>query len=119
MPDVDCKSRDLTRGWRAVFFWCLPVLALVAGSDFQRARLWLWIPALIVMGAACLANAARCGRVHCYIFGPLSLLAAVYAALWGLHIVPMQPAIFLDTILGIAVLACLTEIPFGRYRRQV
>jgi hypothetical protein len=38
---------------------------------------WLWVPALVVAGSACLANASRCGRLHCFITGPLFLLAAV------------------------------------------
>jgi hypothetical protein len=118
MMDQSCKTRDLTRGWSAVVLWCLPVTALVVGSCYQKTALLLWIPALVVMGVACVANAARCGRVHCYVTGPLLLLAAVYVVLWGFHLVPMQPAIFLDSILGVAVLACLAEIPLGRYRKN-
>jgi hypothetical protein len=79
----------------------------------------LWISAFLAMGAACLANAARCGRVHCYVTGPLLLLAAAYVTLSGFHLVPMQPGIFLNIIFGVAVLACLAEIPLGRYRRKV
>ena len=79
----------------------------------------LWLPALLMMGVACLRNAARCGRVHCYITGPLSLLAAVYVALSAFHVVPMQPGMFLNIILGVAVLAYLAEIPFGKYRKRV
>lgn len=37
----------------------------------------------------------------------------------GFHFVPMQLGIFLDTILAVAVLACLAEIPFGKYRNRV
>jgi hypothetical protein len=119
MPAQNCESSDLARGWSAVLFWGVPVIALVVGSYFTRARLVLWLPALIVMGVACLRNAARCGRVHCYVTGPLSLLAAVYLALSAFHVVPMQPGTFLNIILGVAVLACLAEIPFGRYRKTV
>jgi hypothetical protein len=118
MPEPCCKTNDLARGWSAVRLWGLPVIALVVGSYSQRARLVLWIPALLVMGVACLRNAARCGRVHCYITGPLSLLAAVYVVLAGFHLVPIQPGIFLDIILAVAVLACLAELPFGKYRKR-
>ena len=51
--------------------------------------------------------------------GPLFLVAAVYVVLWGFHLVPMQLGIFLDTILGITVLAYLAEIPLGKYRKSV
>lgn len=118
MPDRHCETSDLARGWSAVLLWGLPVIALVVGSYYPRARLVLWIPALVVMGVACLRNAARCGRVHCYVTGPLSLLAAVYVALSDFRFVPMQPGIFLDIILAVAVLACLAEIPFGKYRKR-
>ena len=119
MLEQNCKTNDLARGWSAVLLWGLPVIALVVGSYYQRVRLVLWIPALLVMGVACLRNAARCGRVHCYVTGPLSLLAAVYVVLSGFYLVPMQPGIFLDIILAVAVLACLAEIPFGKYRKRV
>ena len=118
MQEQSCTAKDLTCSWNAIWLWCLPVIALLAGSYYQKARLVLWIPALLVMGVACLANAARCGRVHCYVTGPVLLLAAVYAALSGFHLVPMQPAVFIDLILAVAVLACLAEIPLGRYRKR-
>jgi hypothetical protein len=57
--------------------------------------------------------------VHCYVTGPLALIAAVYVALSAFHVVPMQPGPFLNIILGVAVLACLAEIPFGKYRKIV
>jgi hypothetical protein len=119
MPAQNCETSDLAHGWSAVLPWGVPVIALVVGSHFQRARLVLWIPALVVMGIACLRNAARCGRVHCYVTGPLSLLAAVYVILSAFHLVPMQPGMFLNIILGVAVVACLAEIPFGKYRKTV
>ena len=119
MPAQDCETNDLARGWSAVLLWGAPVIALVVGSYFPRVRLVLWLPALLVMGVACLRNAARCGRVHCYVTGPLSLVAALYVALSAFRVVPMQPGVFLNIILGVAVLACLAEIPFGKYRKTV
>jgi hypothetical protein len=118
MKEQSCTAKDLTRSWNAILLWCLPVMALLAGSYYQKVRLVLWIPALLVMGVACLANAARCGRVHCYVTGPFLLLAAVYVVLSSFHLVPMQPGVFLDLILAVAILACLAEIPLGRYRKS-
>lgn len=100
-------------------YWCLPIVAVLIGWHDQKARLVLWISAFLVMGVACLANAARCGRVHCYVTGPLLLAAAAYVSLSGFHLVPLQPGILLNTVGGVAVLACLAEIPLGRYRRKV
>ncbi|MGC1783805.1 MAG: hypothetical protein WA708_14880 [Acidobacteriaceae bacterium] len=112
------KSSDLAYGGSAVLLWWLPVAALIVGANWPKLMLLLWIPALLVMGAACSVNAARCGRVHCYVTGPLFLLAALYAALSGFHVVPMQPNIFLGSILGVFLLARLAEFPLGKYRKS-
>jgi hypothetical protein len=119
MTEQRCTARDLTRGGSAVLLWCFPIAAVFLGLHYPKARLLLWISAFLVMGMACLANAARCGRLHCYVTGPLLMLAAAYVTLSGFSLLPMQPGIFLNVILGIAVLACLAEIPLGKYRRKV
>jgi hypothetical protein len=118
MSEQSCKTRDLVCSGSAIPLWGLPVIALIVGSYWQRGRLFLWIPALLIMGLACLANASRCGRVHCYITGPLSLLALIYVVLSAFHLVPMDAGYFLDIILAISVLAVLAEVPLGRYRTK-
>ncbi len=119
MSEQSRQSRSLEiTGVRAVLVWWLPVAALIVGANWQKLTNLLWIPALLVMGAACLINAARCGRVHCYVTGPLFLIAAMYVVLWGFHLVPMRPNIFLFTILSVTVLAYLAEIPLGKYRKN-
>jgi len=79
----------------------------------------LWIPAFLIMAAACTANAARCGRRHCYATGPVYLLAAVFVALSALNLAPMRPDLFLLIVFGITAVACLAEGPFGNYKRKV
>lgn len=118
MSEQNRKTTDLACGGSAVLLWYIPVAALIVGANWPKLMLLLWIPALLVMGAACLANAARCGRLHCYVTGPVFLLAAVYVALWGIHLVPMRFGIFLGTIVGLTVLAHLGEIPLGKYRKS-
>ncbi len=51
--------------------WVLPVAAMVA-AVFAPApiRTVIWVVSLVWMGTACLANASRCGRLHCYFTGP-------------------------------------------------
>lgn len=110
---ASCRANDLTCGGSGVFL-CLPIVAVVVGSSWSSARPWLWIPAFLLMGIACLANAARCGRVHCYLTGPLFLLGAVYVVLTEFHLVPMRPGIFLNVVLILTVL-CPTPIN-PRYR---
>jgi hypothetical protein len=119
MDEQCCKSSDLLFSWKAILLWCLPVIALIVGSYWQQGRLILWIPAFLVMGVACLVNAGRCGRVHCYITGPLSFFAIGYVTLSEFHVVPMDAGYFLDSILGISIVAFLIEIPLGRYRKRV
>ena len=43
----------------------------LAPRGAPRARGSVWVPSLGVAGAACFANAARCGRRHCFVTGPL------------------------------------------------
>jgi hypothetical protein len=117
MTEQSYQSRDLACGRSAVLLWGLPTIALIVGANWRHGLL-LWIPAFLLMGAACLANAARCGRLHCYITGPLFMLAALYAALAVAHLVPMQAEIFLFSIVAVFLLARLAEFPFGKYRKR-
>ncbi len=112
-----CSARDLTGRKTAWFLWYVPILLVIVGSSWDRERLWLWVPAFAVMGASCLANAVRCGRIHCYITGPLFLLAAVFVALSAWGMVVLHPGLFLLVVLGTCCLAQCAEILFGKYRR--
>ena len=115
---MDQQSCNLVFSWNALLLWCLPVIALIVGSAWQKGRLLLWIPAFLVMGVACLVNAARRGRVHCYITGPLSFLAIVYVLLAEIPSCTDGAGYFLDSILAVSILAFLVEIPLGRYRKS-
>lgn len=99
--------------------WCLPTGALIVGLSLAEARAWLWIPAFLVMGIACLVNAARCGRLHCFVTGPIYLLSAVYVGLAAVGLLPIRPGVFLLAVLGITALACLADRPLGMYRSKV
>jgi len=109
---------DLVCGSSAILFWYLPAFALIVGFNWTEARPWLWIPAFLVMGVACLVNAARCGRLHCFVTGPTYLLAALYVALATADLVPLRPGIFLLAVLAITCLAFLAERPLGTYRKR-
>lgn len=61
-------------------------MLLLVGVLWADARAPLWIVAFLVGGSACVANAARCGRAHCYLTGPLYLGLAVVSALIGLGV---------------------------------
>jgi hypothetical protein len=112
------QAQDLLCGRSMFLLWCLPGIALVAGLSWTEARPWLWTPAFLVMGIACVVNATQCGRLHCFVTGPLYLLAAVYVPLAAFGLLPMRPDIFLGAVLGITVLAFLAELPLGKYRKR-
>jgi hypothetical protein len=76
-----CTPHDLVRGWTAVALWCVPTILILVGAFVDEARAALWIPSFAIMGVACLVNARGCGRLHCFVTGPLFLLAAVTTAL--------------------------------------
>jgi len=65
-------------------FWIIPgVIAAGAffGADGHPALLLIGAAACLVMGIACLVNAARCHRLHCYITGPFFLILAATAVI--------------------------------------
>jgi hypothetical protein len=119
----DCCSRnskpnDLTAKKVACMLWYIPAALLFVGWHWPEARVWLWIPALLVMGGGCVANATGCGRLHCYFTGALNILSALYIVLYVLGIVPLNPSLFLLIVLGASCIAFVLEIPFGRYKRK-
>lgn len=110
------SADDLSCGPAALWLWRLPTLMIVAGAFWPAGRFWLWIPAFLVAGGACVANARRCGRTHCWVTGPLYLGAAGYLVLAALDRVPFHFIWFLGVVLGLSLLARLAERPLGRYR---
>ncbi|TAN02451.1 MAG: hypothetical protein EPN36_16835 [Rhodanobacteraceae bacterium] len=122
MMKVECaqeskNARDLTRGTWPWLLWYLPTALLFASAAWPRDMAGLWVVAFTVMGAGCLANTARCGRLHCYITGPLFLVAAVWSLLSAMGVVPLHSGVVLLAVFGIVVLAHGAEVPFGRYTR--
>jgi len=105
--------------------FCLPAIAIIATGHYRVGGGWrtaVWTAALSIMGTACVANAVRCGRVHCYITGPFLLVMAVVTLLYGLGILPLGGngwnAIGLTILIGAIGLSCLPEMFFGKYRRD-
>src|SRR5438105_15709312 len=86
-------SRDILASWpRTILLFCLPVAAIVltASSATDKAlRTTVWTVACMTIGASCLANASRCGRVHCYFTGPFFLALGVITLLYGVGVLPL------------------------------
>lgn len=78
---TDRARRDLVCARIGILLWWLPAALVLVGLWAPSLRAALWIPSFAVMGIACLANARRCGRLHCFLTGPLFLFGSVATAL--------------------------------------
>ena len=71
------------------------------------------------MSGACIVNAVRCGRVHCYLTGPFFLLMALVALSYGLGILHLGwngwNLLGLVTLIGAITLWFLPEMFLGKY----
>ena len=119
-----CKSRDiLSSRWRVFFLYWLPAIAIFVAGPLAISSGWrtaVWTVALATMGVACIMNALRCGRVHCYLTGPFFLLMALVALSYGLGILRLGEngwnLLGLITLIGAIALWCLPEMFLGKYR---
>jgi len=72
------------------------------------------------MGIACIVNALRCGRIHCYVTGPFFFLMALAALFYGLGILHFGGngwnLLGLIALIGTIALWYLPEMFLGRYR---
>src|SRR6516225_7544923 len=110
------RSDILSRPLLSFLIYCLPVIAIVVSGYEQVSRAWrtgIWTAALTVMGVACVANAIRCGRIHCYITGPFFLMVAIGTLLYGTGVISLGTngwnVIGLTILIGAIVLCCLPE----------
>lgn len=82
------KNKDFTSDRvTATLLWGIPhVVFLIGIFTNPMLRTILWSSALSAAGIACIINAFRCGRIHCYFTGPFYLLMAVLSLLYGIGI---------------------------------
>lgn len=112
-----CARRDLVGGWWAAALWGVPTVLVLIGVAVPSLRAALWIPSFTVMGVACLVNARGCGRLHCFLTGPLFLIASLATALNALEVVSVGwAAILIGTTAG-TLLAYGLEWLRGKYVR--
>jgi hypothetical protein len=79
----ECAERDLAASRTALVVWGIPALFVLGGVALPVARALLWAVGFLVAGVACVANARRCGRTHCYFTGPLYLGLSAASVLIG------------------------------------
>ncbi|MGH8213595.1 MAG: hypothetical protein ACREPP_10255 [Rhodanobacteraceae bacterium] len=112
----------------ALVGWCLPIALVIIVDNLLPASLkaggapaFIWAAAFAWMGAACLLNARRCHRLHCYFSGPILLGAMLIAGLIGSEIVPFGRHgldILTGVTFGLVLLSFVPELIFGRYARS-
>ena len=113
-----CAENDLIRGPVAFVLWYIPGTLVLIGAFWPQGRAWLWTPALALAGIACLVNANRCGRLHCYFTGPLWLIAAIATLLRASGLVRLPWSWILYAVFGGSLLAFVPEWRRGKYRRS-
>lgn len=124
MTDSARQQRDWVSSRLSRFLaWGVPTAALVIAIFLPPpARTLIWSLSLLWMGVACIANATRCGRTHCYFTGPFFLIMAVAVALHGTSILWLGANgwIWLGTTIvvgGYGVLWLLPERIWGKFAR--
>ena len=114
----DCEHRDLTAQRWSQFLWAVSLLAFGAGWLLPAVRAVVWSTGLTLAGGLCLANAVRCGRLHCHITGPLFLVGGILSGLRGLGFLSWSwNLIGVVMVVGLAA-AYLPERFVRKYLRQ-
>ena len=123
---VGKRGRDLAGGIvRPLLVFGLPTLAVLGtgyGGFSERVLAVVWPLAFLWLGAACLSNARRCGRVHCWFTGPFFLLMSVLSLLHGTQVLSLGPdgwrLLGNGFAIGGTILYSLPERIWGRYFRS-
>ena len=116
----DRLAGDVTRNWSRLFLvYGVPWIAMQLVGNLSNSALAVagtWTAGFAVMGTACLVNARRCGRVHCWFTGPWFLLASVLTVLRYLEVIGISgPTILNGGMLGALVLFFVSENIWGKY----
>jgi len=116
----DGPANDLTRNWgRLLLVYGIPWLVIQLVGNLSDSTLTVaiaWSVSFAVMGTACVVNAVRCGRVHCWFVGPWFLLTAAITVLRYLDVTTLSwPTIVNGGLLGAIFLYVASENVWGKY----
>jgi len=120
-----CGTKATGRDWAGNWIslagvWGLPAAAMLMGTLLDPLlRTVIWSAALIWMGAACIANARRCGRTHCRFTGPFYLVMAASVLAYAAGALPIGELgwtiLGAVTIVGTAILWWGSERIWGLF----
>ena len=118
------RENDLVAHKSAWVLWGVPftVLAVTALVEVgPHVRTGLWTLSLLMAGVACVANARRSARLHCYITGPFFLVLSALSLMHGSGILSLGPwgwtGIGAALFIGAPLLIWAPERIWGRYAR--
>ncbi len=114
------KTDFLNAPVAAIIAWGIPIGAMFAAIGVAHpVKTWVWVVALAWMGTACLWNARRCQRKHCFATGPFFLIMIIPVLLYGYGVADLGAGgwRWLGLAVGVGAfgLMSLTERT-GRYR---
>lgn len=100
----------------------LVILASALGAVAPVTPGTIWDLALLRAGAACITNACRSGRLHCYTTGLFFVILGAASLLHGTGILPLGARGWLwigaVLIVGTGLLTIVPERIWGRYSRR-
>jgi hypothetical protein len=125
MADLETRASRDWADWSSnrrsyVLAWGLPTALLIVGIFLPASiRTVVWAGSLIWQGVACAANAARCGRTHCYLTGPFFMAMAAVTVAHGTGIISLGSQAWLwigaAIAVGTVVLWIASERLFGKF----
>lgn len=115
-------EKDLAARRSGLLVWGVPlaVVVVTALADVgQVARTVLWTVSLMIAGIACVVNARRSARLHCYITGPFFLLLAALSFVHGSGVLSLGAwgwsGIAAVLLVGAPLLIWGPELIWGKY----
>ena len=98
-----------------MLLWCIPTGLILLGAMLPSLRTIRWIPSFAIMGIACVVNARGCGRLHCFVTGPLFLIASLATALDAFAVVRIEWKLIILGVGAGTLLAYSLEWLRGKY----
>jgi hypothetical protein len=116
---AESGAGDLSQNRLVSFIlWRVPWIFIAAGIIWPAPRGALWTLALAWIGAGCLTNALRCGRVHCTVMGPGFLFLSLVSLARTVGLISLHWNLVWGAAVAIVAIAYLPEFFGKKYLRQ-